>query len=238
MIDRRYFLKAGAMAATGTLLARAQKTQTKGTLRWVSIENNAPEGMKTGLAATELAAGLKALGVVPEVTMVNEEHPREGNVHFILSVEPGRFKGHEEYEIGLPHRFQVDLYETWTVNEHHRSQQDEVSAEVRYALADWGQIPLNPTLYLEYAQHDHDANTLEGKVLLGTDFTPRLHWGLNLAGEQQLGLDRFFGDAKHCSQQADRPGSGDHDFGGLPMSSLADSFDMFPGLGHHTCRFE
>jgi hypothetical protein len=104
VIDRRDFLKAGAMAATGTLLARAQKTQTKGTLRWVSIENNAPDGVKSRLAATELSAGLKALRVVPEVSMVNEEHPREGNVHFVLSVEPGRFKGHEEYEISAAGR--------------------------------------------------------------------------------------------------------------------------------------
>jgi len=105
--------------------------------------------------------------------------------HFRDGTAETRFQ--EEVEIGLPHRFQIDLYETWAIDEHRRSQQDEVSAEVRYALADWGKIPLNPTLYLEYAQHDHDANTLEGKILLGTDLTPRWHWGLNLACEQQLG---------------------------------------------------
>ena len=81
----------------------------------------------------------------------------------------------------------MDLYETWAVDQDHRTQQDEFSAEVRYALADWGRIPLNPTLYLEYAQHDHDVNTLEGKLLLGTDITRRWHWGLNLACEQELG---------------------------------------------------
>ena len=67
-----------------------------------------------------------------------------------------------------------------------RANQDEYSAEVRYALADWGKIPLNPTLYLEYAEHNHDPNTLEGKLLLGTDLSPRWHWGLNLACEQEL----------------------------------------------------
>ena len=105
--------------------------------------------------------------------------------HFRDGTAETRFQ--EEYEIGLPYRFQVDLYETWATDEHHRTQQDEMSAEVRYALADWGKIPLNPTLYLEYAEHDHDANTLEGKVLLGTDLTHRLHWGLNFACEQELG---------------------------------------------------
>ena len=90
----------------------------------------------------------------------------------------------EEVEVGLPHRFQLDLYETWDIDQDRRTEQDEYSAELRYALADWGKIPLNPTLYLEYAEHDHDANTLEGKLLLGTDLAPRWHWGLNLACEQ------------------------------------------------------
>ncbi len=93
----------------------------------------------------------------------------------------------EEFEIGLPHRFQLDFYESWTVNQDWRAQQSEWSVEVRYALADWGQIPLNPTLYLEYSQHDHDPNALEGKLLLGTDLSPRWHWGANLICEQELG---------------------------------------------------
>jgi hypothetical protein len=98
VIDRRDFLKAGALAATGSLLAHGQKTQTIGTLRRITIENQAPDGARTRLAATELLVGLKALHAAPEVTLVDETHTREGNVHFILTVEPGRFKGHEEYE--------------------------------------------------------------------------------------------------------------------------------------------
>ncbi len=92
----------------------------------------------------------------------------------------------EEFEIGLPYRFQIDLYETWAIDQDRRANQDECSAEVRWALADWGKIPLNPTLYLEYAQHNRAANTLEGKLLLGTDLSQRWHWGLNLACEQEL----------------------------------------------------
>ncbi len=92
----------------------------------------------------------------------------------------------EEVEIGLPYRFQLDLYETWKVDEHRRANQDEYSAEVRWAFADWGHIPLNPTLYFEYATVNRGANTAEGKLLLGTDITPRLHWGFNLIDEQEL----------------------------------------------------
>ncbi len=92
----------------------------------------------------------------------------------------------EEIEIGLPYRFQLDLYETWAIDQNRRINQDEYSAELRYALADWGRIPLNPTLYLEYAEHNHAPNTLEGKLLFGTDLAPRWHWGLNLIAEAEL----------------------------------------------------
>jgi hypothetical protein len=104
--------------------------------------------------------------------------------HFKEGTEETRFQ--EECEVGFPHRFQLDLYETWAVDQDGRARQDEYSAEVRYALADWGKIPLNPTLYLEYAQHNQNPNTLEGKLLFGTDIQPRLHWGLNLAAEGEL----------------------------------------------------
>lgn len=93
----------------------------------------------------------------------------------------------EELEIGLPYRFQLDLYETWAIDQIRNVSQDEYSGEMRYALADWGKIPLNPTLYFEYAQHDHDANTVEGKLLFGGDLAPAWHWGLNLICEQELG---------------------------------------------------
>ena len=92
----------------------------------------------------------------------------------------------EEFEIGLPYRFQIDLYETWAIDQDRRANHDEFSGEVRWALADWGKIPLNPTMYVEYAQHNRAANTLEGKLLLGTDLSPRWHWGLNFACEQEL----------------------------------------------------
>jgi hypothetical protein len=37
--------------------------------------------------------------VAPEVALVDETNTREGNVHCILTIDPSRFKGHEEYEI-------------------------------------------------------------------------------------------------------------------------------------------
>ncbi len=108
--------------------------------------------------------------------------------HFRDGTSKIRFQ--EEVEIGLPYRFQLDLYETWSMNQDGRTEQDGWSAEIRYALADWGKIPLNPTLYLEYSKHNHDPDAIEGKLLLGTDLSTRWHWGLNLVCEQELSRSR------------------------------------------------
>ena len=94
-----------------------------------------------------------------------------------------------EVEIGLPYRFQLDIYENWVVDQDRRATQDSVSLELRYALADWGKIPLNPTLYAEYAfgtDTQTDPDTLELKLLLGEDLAPRWHYGLNFSCEQEL----------------------------------------------------
>jgi hypothetical protein len=55
----------------------------------------------------------------------------------------------EEIEIGLPYRFGVAFEIS---QERFRGDTDNrsVSLEVRYALADWNKIPLNPTLFAEY----------------------------------------------------------------------------------------
>lgn len=104
--------------------------------------------------------------------------------HYHDGTSETRFQ--EEAELGLPHRFQVDVYETWAINQDRHAAQDEYSGELRYALADWGRIPGNPTLYAEYAQHNHAPNTLEGKLLLGGEVAPGWHWGFNAACEHEL----------------------------------------------------
>jgi hypothetical protein len=93
----------------------------------------------------------------------------------------------EEIEIGLPYRLQLDIYEKWVVDERKRAHHDECSFEIRWAPANWGKLPLNPTLYTEYAVVDHGPNVLEGKLLLGEQLAPRLHWGLNVIFEKELG---------------------------------------------------
>jgi len=55
----------------------------------------------------------------------------------------------EEIEIGLPYRFGAAMEIT---QQRFRGETDNksVSLELRYALADWNKIPLNPTLFAEY----------------------------------------------------------------------------------------
>ncbi len=97
-----------------------------------------------------------------------------------------------EFEMGLPYRMQLDIYEKaiHDNSDDHGWQQDEVAVELRYALADWGVIPLNPTLYFEYAFAHEGSDVLESKILFGDDFNKGWHWGLNLVHETQAWGDR------------------------------------------------
>ena len=98
----------------------------------------------------------------------------------------------QEIALGLPYRMQFDLYYDWA-HEDRRTRNKDVAMELRWALADWGVIPLNPTLYAEYKATDgaYGSDVWETKLLLGTDLAPRLHWAFNAAYERECtrGLD-------------------------------------------------
>lgn len=96
----------------------------------------------------------------------------------------------EEIEFGLPWRMQLDLYYTWKIDAEGESHYDSIAPELRYALADWDVIPLNPTIYLEWKFTDSGADVCEAKLLLGDDLPWGLRWGMNLVWEQQLGDER------------------------------------------------
>lgn len=93
----------------------------------------------------------------------------------------------EELEIGLPHRLQLDLYYNWAHTEG-KTHFDEFAVELRWALADWGQIPFNPTLYVEYAfvNGDYGGDTLESKILFGDTIGKNWQWGLNFIFETEV----------------------------------------------------
>ena len=95
----------------------------------------------------------------------------------------------EEISVGFPHRLQADVYENWTINRDGRVRHDSIALEGRWALADWGKIPLNPTLYAEWKFRDatQGPDAYELKLLLGEQIAPRWHWGFNAIYEQEVG---------------------------------------------------
>ncbi|MEI6085759.1 MAG: hypothetical protein WCS70_15855 [Verrucomicrobiota bacterium] len=106
--------------------------------------------------------------------------------------EAANYLFQEEMEIGLPYRTQIDLYENWRIDDRGKVFQDSTAAEIRWALADWGKIWGNPTLYGEwkFAAQNQGADAYELKLLLGDEITPRLHWGFNGIYEQETGGGR------------------------------------------------
>lgn len=120
----------------------------------------------------------------------------EGQVEFEYWLIPefprhgGKVKTKTQYELefGLPYRFQLDLY---AVAEKEGNEGDfgfnEQKFEVRWALADWGRIWGNPTLYAEWAAQDEAPDHVEFKLLLADELAPRWHWGMNGVFEHETG---------------------------------------------------
>lgn len=96
-----------------------------------------------------------------------------------------------EIEMGLPHRFQLDLY----VESKHGDEWDFTDEtarlyELRYALADWGVLWGNPTLYYEYYDSQHGTDKREAKLLLGDELAEGWHWGTNVVYEKEVSGSR------------------------------------------------
>lgn len=93
-----------------------------------------------------------------------------------------------ELELGLPHRFQIDLYHvTSKEGSHGDLGVSEQKYELRYALADWGELWMNPAVYFEYVSRDSQADKIEYKLLLGDELAEGWHFGTNLVIEHELG---------------------------------------------------
>ena len=95
----------------------------------------------------------------------------------------------QEIELGLPYRFQADYEYAETVDGGHW-RYDSSSFELRWALADWGKIPLNPTVKAEWKINNTEADTYELSLSVGDELAPRWHWGAEGFYEQQVGSDR------------------------------------------------
>ena len=92
-----------------------------------------------------------------------------------------------EFEMGLPYRLQLDTY---LVVRNMDGGFDgptyyDGQFEMRYAFAKWGELPGNPTLYLEYIWREAAPDSAEGKILFGDELAPRWHWGVNFVIEDE-----------------------------------------------------
>jgi hypothetical protein len=110
----------------------------------------------------------------------------------------GRSRFLEELTIGLPCRFQLDVYERWDIDNTGENDKliwrhEAVQLEMRWAFANWGVIPLNPTLYAEWIQrgHEGEGDKYETKLLLSDSFFhDRLFWGMNFSIEKEVGGEK------------------------------------------------
>jgi hypothetical protein len=101
-----------------------------------------------------------------------------------------RYRSQYEFEMGLGHRLQLDLYLQTEQDGHQQPLRiGAEKVELRYALADWGKIPLNPTLYAEFVRYDGGPPSVELKALFGEELAAHWHMGFNLVWEHWLGGD-------------------------------------------------
>jgi hypothetical protein len=109
------------------------------------------------------------------------ETPRNG---------PSTLTTQYEFEVGLPGRLQLDVYfATEKVGSEGEANTSEQKFEMRYALADWGKIPWNPTLYAEYASVSNGSDKIETKLLLADEVSPGWKVGANLSFEREITND-------------------------------------------------
>lgn len=91
-----------------------------------------------------------------------------------------------ELSFGLGHRLQLDLYLRTESSGLAPMYLESERVELRWAIADWGVLPGNPTIYLEWIRPTAGASKGELKLLLGGALASQLFWGLNLFFEREL----------------------------------------------------
>jgi hypothetical protein len=103
--------------------------------------------------------------------------PRDGSASHLFR---------SEIEAGLPGRFHLALYENYELTARNTFRHRGVSFEGRWAFADYGELPLNPTLYGEWNWNDEAPDKYELKLLLAEDLTEKWWWAFNAIYEQEV----------------------------------------------------
>ena len=84
-------------------------------------------------------------------------HPRQGKPENLFE---------SEFEFGLPWRSQVDVEVNYSL-QNGNLQHDAMLVEIPHALADWGKIPLNPTVDAGWRFNTESADAYFFRLLLG-----------------------------------------------------------------------
>jgi len=91
-----------------------------------------------------------------------------------------------EFEFGLPWRTQFDVELIYNATGGQLTY-DATQLEIPHALADWGKIPLNPALDAGWRFNAGEDDAYFFRLLLAEEFSPRVHFGANLAFDRQIG---------------------------------------------------
>ena len=106
---------------------------------------------------------------------------------------PAQVRMRDEFTFGLGKRLQLDLYSHTVYDGGDGEKTFEwrgFSWEIRYALADWGKIWGNPTIYFEHKLLNGRMG-IEPKLLLGDRLGANGIWGLNLIYEGNIAPNRI-----------------------------------------------
>lgn len=100
----------------------------------------------------------------------------------------------QEFEVGLGHRLQAAAENTYANFREGmpglRWREDSLTLSVRYALADWGKLPLNPAIGAGWRLNSGAADAPVGQLVIGGELNPRLHWAADFRYEHQTGDQR------------------------------------------------
>ncbi len=97
-MDRRDFIKSGALVAAGGLVKTPQGMAQMSRPERIAVRTQAPSTPKVRLAVRELMAGLRSLDSASEIVESDGENSETGIV-LLLSIDRPAFRCDQEYEI-------------------------------------------------------------------------------------------------------------------------------------------
>lgn len=200
-----------AMAITGALISSptlSQAQSSESTLEQMTITGQVSPGGYSAYGAPE-AFSRSRLGALTQTYVLPPFTAYAGLEYELTTPRKGLPDNlfTEELEIGLPYRFGIAMENN--VDAFNRSvRESTTSFEIRYALADWNKIPLNPTVFAEYkigigplnetaevgsqdpGEQGRTPNAYELRLLLAEDWGDKVEWALDGFCEQELSGDR------------------------------------------------